>query len=83
MCLALCEAPGKQDRSFPSWKLYSSRTELMYRHGIFDFDFSRLKFQAQIVLLVILLLAIADFIIGTFIPLESKKPKGFFGYKCK
>lgn len=55
----------------------------MYRHDIFDFDFSRLKFQAQIVLLVILLLAIADFIIGTFIPLESKKPKGFFGYKCK
>ncbi|KAJ8777433.1 hypothetical protein J1605_014816 [Eschrichtius robustus] len=38
--------------------------------------------KAQIVLLVILLLAIADFVIGTFIPLESKKPKGFFGYKC-
>ncbi|KAB0392529.1 hypothetical protein E2I00_001723, partial [Balaenoptera physalus] len=37
--------------------------------------------KAQIVLLVILLLAIADFVIGTFIPLESKKPKGFFGYK--
>ncbi|XP_045427077.1 solute carrier family 12 member 2 isoform X5 [Pipistrellus kuhlii] len=39
--------------------------------------------KAQIVLLVILLLAIADFIIGTFIPLESKKPKGFFGYKSE
>ncbi|CAK7294175.1 Solute carrier family 12 member 2 [Vulpes lagopus] len=38
--------------------------------------------KAQIVLLVILLLAIADFVIGTFIPLDSKKPKGFFGYKC-
>ncbi|KAM4861322.1 solute carrier family 12 member 2 isoform 2-T2 [Thomomys bottae] len=39
--------------------------------------------KAQIVLLVILLLAIADFIIGTFISLESKKPKGFFGYKSE
>ncbi|ELW49207.1 Solute carrier family 12 member 2 [Tupaia chinensis] len=39
--------------------------------------------KAQIVLLVILLLAIADFVIGTFIPLESKKPKGFFGYKTE
>uniref|UniRef100_A0A8D0L9S1 Solute carrier family 12 member 2 n=1 Tax=Sphenodon punctatus TaxID=8508 RepID=A0A8D0L9S1_SPHPU len=39
--------------------------------------------KAQIILLVILLLAIADFIIGTFIPLESKKPKGFFGYKVE
>ncbi|XP_035296030.1 solute carrier family 12 member 2 isoform X3 [Cricetulus griseus] len=39
--------------------------------------------KAQIVLLVILLLAIADFVIGTFISLESKKPKGFFGYKTE
>ncbi|XP_061481282.1 solute carrier family 12 member 2 [Rhineura floridana] len=39
--------------------------------------------KAQIVLLVILLIAIADFIIGTFIPFESKKPKGFFGYKAE
>ncbi|XP_005069151.1 solute carrier family 12 member 2 isoform X2 [Mesocricetus auratus] len=39
--------------------------------------------KAQIVLLVILLLAIADFVIGTFISLESKKPKGFFGYKSE
>nr|XP_060490124.1 solute carrier family 12 member 2 [Panthera onca] len=39
--------------------------------------------KAQIVLLVILLLAIADFVIGTFIPLDSKKPKGFFGYKSE
>ncbi|XP_011356640.1 solute carrier family 12 member 2 [Pteropus medius] len=39
--------------------------------------------KAQIVLLVILLLAIADFVIGTFIPLESKKPKGFFSYKSE
>lgn len=37
-------------------------------------------FQAQIVLLVILIIAIGDFVIGTFIPLDSKKPKGFFGY---
>ncbi|XP_062985535.1 solute carrier family 12 member 2 [Elgaria multicarinata webbii] len=39
--------------------------------------------KAQIVLLVILLIAIVDFIIGTFIPFESKKPKGFFGYKAE
>ncbi|XP_042790183.1 solute carrier family 12 member 2 isoform X2 [Panthera leo] len=39
--------------------------------------------KAQIVLLVILLLAIADFVVGTFIPLDSKKPKGFFGYKSE
>ncbi|XP_012788503.2 solute carrier family 12 member 2 isoform X2 [Sorex araneus] len=39
--------------------------------------------KAQIVLLVILLLAIADFIIGTFIPMENKKPKGFFSYKAE
>ncbi|KAM3867825.1 solute carrier family 12 member 2 [Diretmus argenteus] len=36
--------------------------------------------KAQIVLLVILLAAIANFFIGTFIPMRSKEPKGFFGY---
>uniref|UniRef100_A0A803XTD8 Solute carrier family 12 member 2 n=1 Tax=Meleagris gallopavo TaxID=9103 RepID=A0A803XTD8_MELGA len=39
--------------------------------------------KAQIVLLVILILAIGDFVIGTFIPLDSKKAKGFFGYKAE
>ncbi|KAM5193000.1 solute carrier family 12 member 2 isoform 2-T2 [Mantella aurantiaca] len=39
--------------------------------------------KAQIVLLVILLLAICDFFIGTVIPLEDKKAKGFFGYKAE
>ncbi|KAM3843913.1 solute carrier family 12 member 2 isoform 2-T2 [Vipera latastei] len=39
--------------------------------------------KAQIVLLVILLVAIVDFIIGTFIPFENKKPEGFFGYKAE
>ncbi|KAM9590973.1 solute carrier family 12 member 2-like isoform 2-T2 [Morphnus guianensis] len=39
--------------------------------------------KAQIVLLVILILAIGDFVIGTFIPLDNKKPKGFFGYKAE
>uniref|UniRef100_A0A8C0VAM3 Solute carrier family 12 member 2 n=1 Tax=Cyanistes caeruleus TaxID=156563 RepID=A0A8C0VAM3_CYACU len=38
--------------------------------------------KAQIVLLVILIIAIGDFVIGTFIPLDSKKPKGFFGYNA-
>uniref|UniRef100_A0A8D2PXH3 Solute carrier family 12 member 2 n=1 Tax=Zosterops lateralis melanops TaxID=1220523 RepID=A0A8D2PXH3_ZOSLA len=38
--------------------------------------------KAQIVLLVILILAIGNFVIGTFIPLDSKKPKGFFGYNA-
>ncbi|KAM3939834.1 solute carrier family 12 member 2 isoform 1-T2 [Leptodactylus fuscus] len=37
--------------------------------------------KAQIVLLVILLLAICDFFIGSVIPMEDKKSKGFFGYK--
>ncbi|XP_061586297.1 solute carrier family 12 member 2 isoform X2 [Cololabis saira] len=36
--------------------------------------------KAQIVLLVILLAAIANFFIGTFMVSESKEPKGFFGY---
>uniref|UniRef100_A0AAQ5ZMT2 Solute carrier family 12 member 2 n=1 Tax=Amphiprion ocellaris TaxID=80972 RepID=A0AAQ5ZMT2_AMPOC len=36
--------------------------------------------KAQIVLLVILLGAIANYFIGTFMPSESKEPKGFFGY---
>lgn len=41
--------------------------------------------QAQIVLLVILLLAIADFIIGTIIGPKSdlEKAKGFLGYNSK
>uniref|UniRef100_A0A8C5PIT1 Solute carrier family 12 member 2 n=1 Tax=Leptobrachium leishanense TaxID=445787 RepID=A0A8C5PIT1_9ANUR len=39
--------------------------------------------KAQIVLLVILLLAIVDFFIGTVIPMEEKKAKGFFGYKAE
>ncbi|XP_008334684.1 solute carrier family 12 member 2 isoform X1 [Cynoglossus semilaevis] len=37
--------------------------------------------KAQIVLLIILLGAIANYFIGTFMPTESKEPKGFFGYK--
>ncbi|XP_054467650.1 solute carrier family 12 member 2-like [Anoplopoma fimbria] len=36
--------------------------------------------KAQIVLLVILLAAIANYFIGSFISIESKEPKGFFGY---
>ncbi|XP_059193000.1 solute carrier family 12 member 2-like [Centropristis striata] len=36
--------------------------------------------KAQIVLLVILLAAIANYFIGTFMAVESKEPKGFFGY---
>ncbi|XP_040271914.1 solute carrier family 12 member 2 [Bufo bufo] len=39
--------------------------------------------KAQIVLLVILLLAIVDFFIGTVIPMEDKKAKGFFSYKAE
>lgn len=39
--------------------------------------------QAQIVLLVILLAAIANYFIGSFISIESKEPKGFFGYHCQ
>ncbi|KAM8793371.1 LOW QUALITY PROTEIN: solute carrier family 12 member 2-like [Eudromia elegans] len=38
--------------------------------------------KAQLVLLVILIIAIGNFVIGTFIPMYSKKPKGFFGYKA-
>ncbi|XP_069562016.1 solute carrier family 12 member 2-like [Brachyistius frenatus] len=36
--------------------------------------------KAQIVLLFILLAAIANYFIGSFIPIENKEPKGFFGY---
>ncbi|XP_039615427.1 solute carrier family 12 member 2 isoform X1 [Polypterus senegalus] len=39
--------------------------------------------KAQLVLLVILVVAIFNFVIGTFIPMESKEPKGFFGYKAE
>lgn len=36
--------------------------------------------QAQIVLLVILLAAIVNFFIGSFMSTQSKEPQGFFGY---
>ncbi|KAM7018737.1 solute carrier family 12 member 2 [Tautogolabrus adspersus] len=36
--------------------------------------------KAQIVLLVILLGAIANYFIGSFMAIESKEPQGFFGY---
>uniref|UniRef100_A0A672M469 Solute carrier family 12 member 2 n=1 Tax=Sinocyclocheilus grahami TaxID=75366 RepID=A0A672M469_SINGR len=36
--------------------------------------------KAQIVLLVILVAAICNYFIGSFIPLKSKEPQGFFGY---
>lgn len=41
--------------------------------------------QAQIGLLVILLVAMADFMIGTFVGPRSDeaKAKGFLGYDCK
>ncbi|KAK9971186.1 hypothetical protein ABG768_027075 [Culter alburnus] len=38
--------------------------------------------KAQIVLLVILMAAICNYFIGSFIPVESKEPKGFFGYNA-
>ncbi|RXM95084.1 Solute carrier family 12 member 2, partial [Acipenser ruthenus] len=37
--------------------------------------------KAQLVLLVILIAAIFNYVIGSFIPMESKESKGFFGYK--
>ncbi|KAK3522168.1 hypothetical protein QTP70_026982, partial [Hemibagrus guttatus] len=36
--------------------------------------------KAQIFLLVILITAIFNYFIGTFIPIDSKKPEGFFSY---
>lgn len=36
--------------------------------------------QAQIFLLFVLITAIINYFIGTFIPFESKKSFGFFGY---
>lgn len=36
--------------------------------------------QAQIFLLIVLVTAIINYFIGTFIPFESKRPLGFFGY---
>ncbi|XP_058268622.1 solute carrier family 12 member 2 isoform X2 [Hemibagrus wyckioides] len=36
--------------------------------------------KAQIFLLVILITAIFNYFIGTFIPIDSKKPQGFFSY---
>uniref|UniRef100_A0A8C7XU26 Solute carrier family 12 member 3 n=1 Tax=Oryzias sinensis TaxID=183150 RepID=A0A8C7XU26_9TELE len=40
-----------------------------------------MEWEAKIVLLVILLGAIANFFIGTVMPSENKKPKGYFGYQ--
>lgn len=37
--------------------------------------------KAQLVLLVILIAAIFNYVIGSFIPMESKEAKGFLGYK--
>ena len=40
--------------------------------------------QAQIILLIILLVAIVNVIVGTFIPVtDSKKSRGIFNYNCK
>lgn len=36
--------------------------------------------QAQIFLLIVLITAIVNYFIGTFITIESKKRFGFFGY---
>ncbi|XP_030643017.1 solute carrier family 12 member 2 [Chanos chanos] len=38
--------------------------------------------KAQIVLLVILLAAILNYFIGSFVPMDFKEPMGFFGYKA-
>uniref|UniRef100_A0A4W4F2K3 Solute carrier family 12 member 3 n=1 Tax=Electrophorus electricus TaxID=8005 RepID=A0A4W4F2K3_ELEEL len=38
--------------------------------------------KAQIVLLIILVAAIFNYTIGSFIPMKSKEPKGFFGYNA-
>lgn len=42
--------------------------------------FLSLVHQAQIVLLVVLLAAIANYFIGSVMPTEDKEPNGFFGY---
>jgi hypothetical protein len=43
--------------------------------------FKSFIFQAQLVLLVVLVVAIVDFFVGTFIPpTEDKLSKGFEGY---
>ncbi|XP_036381909.1 solute carrier family 12 member 2-like [Megalops cyprinoides] len=39
--------------------------------------------KAQIVLLVILVAAICNYVIGSFIPMESKESQGFFGYRAE
>ncbi|KAI1905148.1 hypothetical protein AGOR_G00013150 [Albula goreensis] len=39
--------------------------------------------KAQIFLLVILVTAICNYFIGSFIPFQSKESKGFFGYKAE
>uniref|UniRef100_A0A671X5D6 Solute carrier family 12 member 2 n=1 Tax=Sparus aurata TaxID=8175 RepID=A0A671X5D6_SPAAU len=39
-----------------------------------------MEWEAKIVLLVILLAAIVNYFIGSFMSTESKEPKGFFGY---
>ncbi|KAG7481459.1 hypothetical protein MATL_G00066950 [Megalops atlanticus] len=39
--------------------------------------------KAQIVLLVILIAAICNYYIGSFIPMESKESRGFFGYRAE
>jgi solute carrier family 12 sodium/potassium/chloride transporter 2 len=46
--------------------------------------FNFVSLQAQLGLLVILLVAIADFIIGTFIGPQNDEvqAKGFIGYDC-
>uniref|UniRef100_A0AAY4CTS3 Solute carrier family 12 member 2 n=1 Tax=Denticeps clupeoides TaxID=299321 RepID=A0AAY4CTS3_9TELE len=38
--------------------------------------------KAQIILLVILVAAIFNYFIGSFIPVKSKEPMGFFGYRA-
>ncbi|KAG9353808.1 hypothetical protein JZ751_011932 [Albula glossodonta] len=42
-----------------------------------------LGISAQIFLLVILVTAICNYFIGSFIPFQSKESKGFFGYKAE
>lgn len=39
--------------------------------------------KAQIVLLLVLLAAIANYFIGSLIPAQDKKPRGFFGYQSQ
>lgn len=72
----LCGRNGVGGQSMKQQQQHRFQTTEVFLFSLYSFP----SVQAQIFLLIVLITAIINYFIGTFISFESKKAYGFFGY---